>query len=221
MAEMQLKVERRERIGKNESRRLRRLGQIPAVLYGEKKEPVSIAVDSAALQKILHGEKGTNTVFELALAGTDRTRPAMVKDYQVCPITDRLIHADFIRIVADQAVTIEVGLELFGLPDGVKNQGGVLEFAHRSVMVRCLPKDIPGTIKVDVSAMVLDQVLHVSDLPLPAGVVAVTDSHTPICSVHRPRIEAVPTPAEGTPEAAAAPGAAPAAGATPEKPAGG
>ena len=207
MAEMQLDVERRERVGKNESRRLRREGRIPAVLYGESKEPVSLAVDAAALQRILHGEKGTNTVFELSLAGTGKSRPAMVKEYQVDPITERLIHADFIRIVADREVTIEVGLELVGLAEGVKNEGGILEFAQRAISVRCLPRDIPSTLKVDVSGLHLDQVMHVSDIVLPPGVTAVTDGHATICSVHRPRVEAVPVaaPAEGEEAAAAAP----------------
>jgi large subunit ribosomal protein L25 len=212
MAQMELSVERRERVGKNESRRLRRQGQIPAVLYGEKKDPVSLAVDASALQRILHGEKGMNTVFELSLAGTGRSRPAMVKEFQVCPITERLMHADFIRIVADQEVTIEVGIELAGTPEGVKNEGGVLEFAQRSISVRCLPGDIPASLRADVSGLHLDQVLHVSDLVLPAGVTAVTDVHATICSVHRPRVEAAPAAATVEGEAAAA-AATPEAGA--------
>lgn len=203
MAQHELNVERREETGKGPARRLRRRGFIPAVLYGQDKPAIALAVPSADLQRILHSEKGVNTVFDLALGGTEQRRAAMVKDYQLDPLTDRLIHADFVRIVADQEVLVPVHLELVGEPQGVKNEGGHLDHMLRELEVTCLPKDIPAVIKVDVAALHLGQVLHVGDITLPERVRTDVEPTVAICAVHRPRVEAEKAAEEGAPEEAA------------------
>lgn len=205
MSDLVIEVSRRERTGKNESRRLRAKGHVPAVLYGEGKEPVPVAVEMRALYLILHSEKGVNTVFDVALSGTDRRRSVMVKDFQLDPVTDRLIHADFVRISADREVHVPVEIELEGVPVGVKVDNGVLDFTTRQVLVACLPKDIPRAIKADVSGLALNQVLRVADLVLPAGVRTLTDGHLAVCAVHMPQVEK--SPAEVAAETAAAEGA--------------
>ena len=211
MAELVITVEQRDKAGKNESRRLRQKGMIPAILYGEKKDPVGLALEAKVVDRILHSKMGVNTVFELALAGTDRKRAVMIKDYQLDPVSDRLIHCDLLRIDATHEVHVPVHLELHGTALGVKNEGGILDFVTRELMVACLPKDIPASIPVDVSELHLNQVLRVADVKLPDGVRALTDKAKVVCACHLPKAEAAP----GATEAAAAPaeGEAAAAGA--------
>lgn len=202
MADMIVEVQQRA-TGKNESRRLRKQGLVPAVLYGEAKEPVSLSVDARVLHKILHSRMGVNTVFDIELAGKGQRRPVMIKDYQLDPVTDRLSHADFIRIDAAHQVNVPVHVALKGVPTGVKLEGGLLEHPLREVMVACLPKDIPAAIEVDVSGLHVNQFVRVGDLTLPSGVTALTDAQVVVCAVHAPKAE---TPAGGaeTPEAGAA-----------------
>jgi large subunit ribosomal protein L25 len=212
MAELVITVEQRDQVGKNESRRLRKKGILPAILYGEKKDPVTLALDAKVVDRILHSKTGINTVFELALAGTDRKRAVMIKDYQLDPLTDRLIHCDLLRIDATHEVHVPVHVEFVGVAEGVKNEGGLLEFVTRELMVACLPKDIPVSIPVDVTALHVGQVIRVSDVTLPAGVRALTDMATVVFACHVPKAEAAPTPlSAATAEAAAAAGSAAAA----------
>jgi large subunit ribosomal protein L25 len=223
MADLTVEVQQRA-TGKNESRRLRKQGLVPAVLYGEAKEPVALSVDARMVHKILHSKMGVNTVFDIELAGKGQRRPVMIKDYQLDPVTDRLWHADFVRIDASHEVHIPVHVVLAGVPVGVKLEGGILEHPLREIMVACLPKDIPANITVDVTGLHVNQFLRVSDLELPEGVRTLTETNTVLCAVHAPKAEAAAVPgpeavaadAAATAEAAkaAAPGAkAPAAGA--------
>ena len=211
MADLVITVQHRESTGKNESRRLRKKGQIPAILYGEKKDPVSLSMDAATVDRLLHTKRGINTVFELMLEGTDRKRAVMIKDYQLDPVTDRLTHCDLLRIDATHEVHVPVHVELQGIAMGVKEGGGLLEFSTREISVACLPKDIPVSIVVDVSALQMGHVLRVGDIALPAGVRALTDAITVICGVHVPKAEAEAAKpvaeAAATPAAAAAPAA--------------
>ena len=218
MADLSVTVTTRDETGKNESRRLRRQGLIPAILYGEKKDPVALAIESRVVHQILHSRMGVNTVFELAMKGTDRKRAAMIKDFQLDPVTDRLVHADFIRIDASHEVHVPVHVELQGIAVGVKVEGGILEFTTRELLVACLPKDIPASVPIDVSGLHIGDVIRLSDLELPEGVRVLTDRTAVICAVHQPKQEAVATPVAGAvvvegAAAAAAPDAAAKAGA--------
>lgn len=212
-AELNVVVNQRE-TGKNESRRLRKQGHIPAVLYGEGKDPVSLAVEARVLDRILHSKMGVNTVFDIELADKGQRRSVMIKDYQLDPVTDRLTHADFIRIDATHEVHVPVHVVLTGTAVGVKLEGGLLENPIREIMVACLPKDIPQSVSIDVSDLHVNQVLRVADIVLPEGVTVLTGKNTVVCSVHAPKEEAAPVKAAA--EAAPAEGAAaatPAAGA--------
>lgn len=216
MPDLNVVVQQRE-TGKNESRRLRKQGLIPVVLYGEAKEPVSLSVDHRVVDKILHSKMGVNTVFDIELADKGQRRSVMIKDYQLDPITDRLSHADFIRIDATHEVHVPVHVVLTGVPVGVKLEGGLLENPTREVMVACLPKDIPAAIEVDVSGLHINQYIRVGELAYPAGVKPLSEKNTVVCSVHAPKAEAAPAAGEGAAaapaEGAAAAAAAPAAGA--------
>lgn len=205
MADLQVKVTRRENTGKNESRRLRRTGRIPAVLYGEGKEAISISVDGRVVDRILHSEKGENTIFQLAMEGTDLSRPAMVKEIQIDPVTDELVHADFIRISADTQLHVNVHVELVGVAVGVKVEGGRLDFQQREVTVACLPKDIPAKLTAQVADLHVGQSLRAGDIELPEGVELETDPALVLATVHARVAEeeaAVPEGEEGVEEPA-------------------
>ena len=152
--EATLLAEKRESKGKNEARRLRASGRIPAVLYGARSEGqtpdgTSVAVDPREAMRILRSESGVNTLINLKLGETERR--VMVRDYQVDPITSRLLHADFYALAMDRALQVAVPIVLKGESQGVKLQGGLLDFITRELQVECLPADIPEHIDIDVS----------------------------------------------------------------------
>jgi large subunit ribosomal protein L25 len=206
-----LQVERREGRGKNEARRLRAQGRIPAVVYGvEKNTAVAIAVDPRVLMRILHSESGVNTL--IGLEGIDLNGgKVLVKEYQLDPIDHSLLHADFYTVAMDKAITVTVPVALKGEPKGVKQQGGIVDFVHRELEVECLPGDIPEHITIDVSELMLYQGIRVRDIVPDGKWKAVSEPDMMI--VHVVTVKAEEEPA---PEAAAAAVAAPAAPAEPE-----
>ena len=161
-----LKFETREGRGKNEARRLRASGQIPAVLYGaEKGKALEIAVDPKALLKILHSESGVNTLIGLeGGSAASRDTRVLVKEYQLDPIHHKLLHADFYQVAMDKALTVTVPVVLKGEAKGVKQQGGIVDFVNREVEIEVLPGDIPESITVDISELMLNQGVRVRDL---------------------------------------------------------
>ncbi len=158
-----LQAEKRDGRGKNEARRLRASGRIPAVVYGAVKgKAVEIAVDPKILMRILHSESGVNTLIGLKVDGGD-TR-VMVKEYQIDPIDHKLLHADFYQVAMDKALTVTVPLLMKGEAPGVKQQGGIVDFVNREIEIECLPGDIPENIVVDISELMLNQGVRVRDL---------------------------------------------------------
>jgi large subunit ribosomal protein L25 len=158
-----LQAEKREGRGKNEARRLRALGRIPAVVYGaEKGKAVEIAVDPKMLLRILHSESGVNTLIGLQLGGGD-TR-VLVKEYQLDPIGHKLLHADFYQVAMDKTITVTVPVVLKGEAKGVKQQGGIVDFVHREIEIEVLPGDIPENITVDISELMLHEGVRVRDV---------------------------------------------------------
>ena len=158
-----LEAEPRTAGNKNEARRVRRGGKIPAVLYGAGKDALALSLDPRQVSRILHSETGYNTVFELELDGK-RTK-AMIVDWQYEPIKGALLHIDLKRIAMDQKLKVNVPIVLKGEPAGVKQQGGILEQILREVEIECLPTDIPSHIEADVTELVFGKVLRVADLP--------------------------------------------------------
>ena len=158
-----LKAEKREGRGKNEARRLRAGGRIPAVVYGaEKGKAVEIAVDPKNLMRILHSESGVNTLIGLELDGGD-TR-VLVKEYQLDPIDHELLHADFYQVAMDKTISVTVPIVLTGEAKGVKQQGGIVDFVHREIEIEVLPAEIPENITVDISELMLHEGVRVRDL---------------------------------------------------------
>jgi large subunit ribosomal protein L25 len=157
------------------------------------------------VEEVLSSETGKNTIFTLALAGQNKTRAAMIKALQRDPVTERLVHVDFVRVDLDKAVRVNVPLRLLGLAEGVKNEGGIMEFVHRQVEVECLPADIPEHLDVEVSALHVNQHLSVKDIPLTANVRILDDAETIVCVVAIPKEEAAPVVEEAAAATAAEP----------------
>jgi large subunit ribosomal protein L25 len=207
MMEAVLEAKPRTTAGKNEARRTRRSGLVPAVVYGASGQAaVSIAVEPKALLKILHS--GTNTLISLKLEGAGDTR-VLVKDYQLDPITRHLLHADFYQIAMDRAIQVTIPVVIKGEPRGVKQQGGVLEFVRREIEIECLPGDIPEHVEIDVSELMVNQGVRVRDVAVDAKWEPVSEPELLLVHVIMPKVEEAPA-------ATAEAGAAPAVAAEPE-----
>ena len=187
---------------KNDARRVRKQGKVPAVVYGAGKDAMPVSVDPRQVSRILHSVTGHNTVFDLAVDG-ERTK-AMIVDWQYEPIKGSLLHIDVKRIAMDQKLRVNVPVELVGEPAGVKQQGGILEQITREVEVECLPGDIPNQIELDVSELVFNMVLRVADLPKSDKLKFLTDADQPVAHVISIKEEEAPA-ADAIAGAAAAP----------------
>jgi large subunit ribosomal protein L25 len=212
MAEIVISAQSRSDRGKNAARRLRREGLIPAVVYGGKDKAEAVSVDPKILRKVLRSEAGRNTILKLAV-GKGAPTSAILKSWQVDPIREHFLHADFFRIAMDVAIRVTVPIAVKGEARGVKVDGGVLEVIMREIAVECLPGDIPERIEVEVTDLGINDALRVSDLPVNAKVTVLADAGQVVVHVISVKEEVVPTPgaapvAEGE--------AAPAAPAEPE-----
>jgi large subunit ribosomal protein L25 len=203
--EATLEATARDTFGKNEARRTRREGRVPAVLYGgDGNSATPIAVQPKALLKILHSDSGQNTLISLKLAGAGDTR-VLVKDFQIDPITHEVLHADFYRIAMDRLLQVTIPVTVHGEPKGVKQQGGILEFIRREIVIECLPADIPEHVDIDVSELMLHQGVRVRDLPENAKWKAVTEGEAMLVHVIMPKAEEVAAPADAAAAATTTP----------------
>ena len=212
--EATLEVTTRDTFGKNEARRTRRNGRVPALVYGAgegpKREATAISVDPKALLKILHSESGANTLIALKMPGTAETR-VLVKDYQLDPVTHQVLHADFYQVAMDRAIQVTIPIMVKGEAKGIKQQGGILEFVKREIEIECLPGDIPEGLEVDVTELMLHQGIRLKDVALNPKWTPLTDPDTMLVHVIMPKAEEAPAPAE-----AAAAAATPTVAAEPE-----
>ncbi len=194
MAEVTLEVSRREGTGKEIAKKLRQKGQVPAVVYGGHREPVAITVDRKAVADLIQkSEHGVRSIFLLKMSGTDQQRHAMIKDMQINPISRKLIHIDFVRILMDEVVRVTVPVHLNGTPIGVK-EGGVLDWQVRDLHVECLPNAIPDSIEVEVGEVGMHHYLRIADLKLPDGVKVLDDLERVVIGVTHARAEIVAEP---------------------------
>ena len=196
-------VEVRENAGKGVARKLRAAGRIPAVLYGQGRDPISLDLEPRVLERLLHDE-GHNALFDLSGASSVSGRTVLVKALQRHPVRGDLMHADFFEIDADQKITVSVSLHLVGTPVGVAMDGGLLDHSIRELELDCLPRAIPESIDVDVTELHLGETLHVSDIATPDGVEIRTNAELGVVSVVAPRAEAEPTVQETEEDAEAA-----------------
>ncbi len=203
--EATLEATARDTFGKNEARRTRRSGHVPAVLYGgDGKDATPISVPPKALSKILHSESGQNTLIALKLDGVGDTR-VLVKAFQLDPVTHEILHADFYRVAMDRLLQVTIPITVHGEPKGVKQQGGIVEFIRREIVIECLPADIPEHIDVDISELMLHQGVRVRDIPQNPKWKPVTEGEAMIVHVIMPKAEEVVAPADAAAAATATP----------------
>lgn len=186
---VKIKSEKREDIGKNASRRVRREGNVPAVLYGADIENVLLTLKKNDIFSVLKSETGENTIFQVSFDG--KSIDAMIKELQVNPVTQQLMHVDLVQIAMDKIVEVTIPIELEGEPVGVKTEGGFIDFVSREVEVECLPKDIPEHITLNISSLHLHQSIKVENLPVIEGVTYTSDPHALVVLIEAPTKEEV------------------------------
>jgi len=212
----ELVAEIRNDQGKGASRRLRRSGKVPAILYGGRSEASALALDHTKLQLMLDNERFYTTILNIKVGSESQS--AILRDVQRHPYKNQIVHIDFQRVRDDEKLRVSVPLHFVNqaTAPGVKTQGGIVSHLRNEVEITCLPKDLPEYVEVDMGAMQLNDTLHLSNLKLPAGVEFVDLAHDrdpAIVSIHSPRAEEAAPAAE-----AAAATAAPAAEAKKEAP---
>jgi large subunit ribosomal protein L25 len=216
--------------GKGASRRLRHAGKVPAILYGAKQGAQPLVLDQQNLLTMIGDERFYSSIVRIKIG--DQTQEAIIKDVQMHPARNLVVHVDLQRVVENEKLRIRVPIHFKGesASPGVKSQGGVVSHMRTDVEVSCLPNDLPESLELDLSEMNLNDTRFVADIPLPNGVSIpeLTRRNDPVVSIHAPRAEepepvaaeaAAAVPLEGAaPAAPGAPGAAPAAGAAPGAP---
>jgi len=185
MQERELWVEPRKELGKGPARRIRRQGKIPAIIYGPGREPAPVVVDPKQVIKILHTPTGKNTILTLKSSEPElEGRKVLIRDYQIDPITDELIHIDLMEVKEDRPVRVLVPIQLVGKPVGAE-KGGTLEEHIRQLEIVCLPSQIPEVIKIDVSELDLGDSIHIRDLKL-EGIKVLTEGHLAVATMLAP-----------------------------------
>ena len=189
-----VKTEKRQGLGTNASRRLRAQGFVPAVLYGESMESMPLVLNKKDIVQIMRLETGENTIFKVAVDA--EAYDAMIKDLQVNPATDELLHVDLIRISMDKPIRVAVPVVHRGEPVGVKTEGGFVDFVTREIEIECLPRDIPESLEIDISELHINQSFKVQGMAIPAGVKVLTDANTVLVLISMPHKEEEVFPGE-------------------------
>jgi large subunit ribosomal protein L25 len=187
MEQIQVEAFIRNQSGKGSARTLRRSGHIPAVFYGPTTQTISLYVRQMDLEKIFKKHSGENLFFQVRLKGEqrDESRTAMLKELQKDPVSRAYLHVDFYEVSLTKELEVEVGLRIVGKAKGVE-KGGMLQEARRDLQIRCLPRNIPEYIEVDVSGLDIGDSLHVRDLQLPEEIQVLNDLQTTIVTVVPP-----------------------------------
>jgi large subunit ribosomal protein L25 len=196
-----LEVKSRTLTGGSACRRMRRARRIPSNVYGLDQPPFMVEVNPKRIDELLRLGSGVNTLFQLSLVGENKTREAMIKELQRDPVSELPVHVDFIRVDPLKKVQVSIPIRLEGIPEGVKNEGGIIDFVNRVVVVECLPTDIPESVEVDISDLHVNQNASVSDLKFPDAVEVLDDPEQIVAVVVAPRVEEA-APVEEEAEAA-------------------
>lgn len=186
-----LKAEIRGDFGKGEARRLRQRGFIPGIVYGSKKESIPLVINPLDIERILSLETGENTIFQLRISGAETINQVMIKDFQLDPVTTKLLHVDLLRVSMETRLRVEIPIIIEGEAKGVEIDGGIMEFTQREVEVECFPQDLPEHIKVDVSEMNIGDLVRVTDLTVDDKVKMLSPPEQVIVSIAAPEVEEV------------------------------
>jgi large subunit ribosomal protein L25 len=190
-----LQVATRSDTGKGAARSLRRQGKVPGVIYGHNRQPEALAIDTAALNKMLIGIRAGTTVLDVVVDGRPAVK-ALIREIQRDSVRPaEILHLDLYEVRADEKVTLSIPIHLVGIPDGVRNFGGVLDHVLRELEIEVLPVDIPDHVELDVTALTIGHSLFVRDLRVEKAEI-LNDPDTPVCTVVAPRTEEAPAPVE-------------------------
>ena len=209
-----VEVEKRLTTGKNEANRLRANDLIPAVLYGGGKdmETWSLQVPRKTLATLLNKGLHGNAIFKLNLKGTDQSRHVMIRDLTLDPVSRKMLHVDFFRVLLDRKLRVKSEIAIEGVPNGVKNSGGILNIVTHEILIECLPADIPEHVRIDVSAMEIHDSFRVQDLKLGDKIKVLEKTDRVLAHVGVPKAEEVVAAVAAVPGAegvVAAPGTEP------------
>ncbi|MCY3677679.1 MAG: 50S ribosomal protein L25 [Gemmatimonadetes bacterium] len=186
--EAKLNLLTRDESGKGVARKLRRAGRVPGVIYGGGGEPVMVSMEARETLQLFQSIPVDNTILNLSLDGEASPEQALVREVQVHPYRTELLHVDFIRVRRGVPIEVHVPVHLMGLPDGVRNEGGILEQVAHDIIVKCVPALIPEGIEVDVTGLGIGDVLRAGDVVMPEGVENLVDPERMICGVSAARL---------------------------------
>lgn len=190
-----LQASTRSSTGKGAARTLRREGKVPGVIYGHDRPAEALAIETAALNKMLIGISAGTTVLDVVVDGRPAVK-ALIREIQRDSVRPaEILHLDLYEVKADETVTVSVPIHLTGIPDGVRNFGGVLDHSLRELEIEVLPVDIPDHVELDVTALTIGHSLFVRDLKVEKAEI-LNDPDTPVCTVVAPRAEEAPAPVE-------------------------
>jgi len=193
MASVQLSATPRDGTGKGAARSLRASGRIPGIIYGHGREPQALAIDNRELEKLLSKISAESTVIELTLDG--KSAQTLIREIQRHPFKRQILHVDFQELVAGEKIIVRLPIVLSGVPDGVRQDGGVLDQTLRELEVEVDPSNIPSNIEIDVTPLKIGDSIHVRDVKVPEGVEVITELDSSVCVVSAPRAVVEETPA--------------------------
>lgn len=186
----QVEAETRERVGSRYAKRLREQGKLPAVIYGHGEDPVSVTLDTKKITYLVY-----HHAHVLNVSTEGKAQPCLIKDVQWNHLGNQIVHLDLTRVSLDEKVEVEVELDLTGEPVGLKTAGAMLDQQITALPIECRATDIPEVLKQDVSALDVGDILHVSDLKLPEGIVCTLEPDAVVASIHVQEEEEIEEPA--------------------------
>lgn len=194
MAALKITAEARENSGKGVARKLRQAGRIPAVLYGQGHDGVSLSLDSYELNQLLSTAGARTSILELEVKGSDRSgmQNVLIKEVQRHPYKDLILHMDFLEVAMDELITVMVPIEVLGTPKGVTIDDGILEMKRRELEIECLPNVIPDSLTVDVTELEIGDAIHVEDIEVPEGITIIHETNFTLLTVVAPAVEVEP-----------------------------
>jgi large subunit ribosomal protein L25 len=202
MKSVALKAYPRSQVQRAEVKKLRAAGRVPATIYGRQAKPQNLEISAKEISDLIHHSVSENLLVDLSVENDARSkRLALVQEIQHHPLDGKVLHVDFHEVAENEKVTVQVPVETTGEAAGVKTGGGVLEHVLFKLKVRCLPKDLPDQILVDVTALEIGKAIHISDIKAPDGVEILGDKHITVVAVAAPRAEEEVVATEAAPAA--------------------
>lgn len=198
MEAVPLSAETRSVLGRNQMKKVRANGRIPGVLYGKGTDPAVIDISRKEFEHLVHHSVSENVLVDLSIGGgSSSAHLALIQEVEHHPLTGQVLHVDFHKVNAEEAVTVVVPIETFGEAVGVKTSGGTLEHVLFKAKVKALPKDLPAVISIDVTEFQAGHIMHLGEIPLPEGVEILGAKEIPVITITEPRVKADASEEEG------------------------